>query len=146
MSMNDDSGGPGVITSLARAAGSIWLISLCFVFVAMAVAAFGFRLYYEDAIARDGEQVRLERVRAVLDYGDELTSLYEDMRDDRYYVPAVPPPPTMQQGIDELVRENRRLRDRNEANVRGRGPNTPGTTTPGGRRTPRPEPADPNPI
>jgi hypothetical protein len=140
---SEETGGPGMITSLARAAGSIWLISLCFVFVAMAVAALGFRFYYTDALAPDGEVVRLERVRDVLAYSEELTLLYEEMRDDRYFVPDPPAPPSMQDTIDDLVVENRALRDENERNLRG--PAAGPGPRPGGSRGNPPEPADPNP-
>lgn len=138
--MNDETDAPGVVTSLARAAGSIWLISLCFIFVAMAVAALGFRLYYKGALAEPGETRRLELAREVVVYSDTLSTLIEDLREDRYYVPDPSryAPPALQRQIDELVDENNRLRER------PRNPGTP-TGTGGGGGGPRPEPSDRDP-
>jgi hypothetical protein len=137
------SDGGGAVGSVLRTAGSIWLISLAFVFVALAVATLGMQLYYKNELAGGSgdNQAAFERVHELEAYKEALVEGYERMRADWTVIPPVgePAAPAFQQSIDSLVTLNAELRER--ARRPQPQPPGPGGTTTTTRRN-RPEPSN----
>ncbi|MEJ0022523.1 MAG: hypothetical protein WDN76_03165 [Alphaproteobacteria bacterium] len=98
-----------------RVLGSIWLVTLMFVFVALAAGAVASWAYYNLQLTKDSvKKEQLARVTDLMDYKDQLDNWRETMSNERSVVINPPNKPTLWLEIESLRADNDVLRKANK--------------------------------
>jgi hypothetical protein len=132
-------GGQGHAGAALRVLGSIWLVTLMFVFVALAAGSVASWAYYNLQLTKDSvKKEQLARVTDMMEYKVQLDRWRETMSNERSVVINPPNKPTLWLEIESLRADNDVLRKSNKeatkAAVVARNPREPECLDPTRRR------------
>ncbi|HWA20831.1 MAG TPA: hypothetical protein VG735_00380 [Caulobacterales bacterium] len=108
-------GHPGHAGAALRVLGSIWLVTLMFVFVALAAGSVASWAYYNLQLTKDSvKKEQLARVTDLMEYKNQLDNWRETMSNERSVVINPPNKPTLWLEIESLRDDNEALRKTNK--------------------------------
>lgn len=108
-------GGHGHAGAALRVLGSIWLVTLMFIFVALAAGSVASWAYYNFQLTKDSvKKEQLARVTDLMDYKTQLDTWRETMSNERSVVINPPNKPGLWLEIESLRADNDALRKSNK--------------------------------